>query len=53
MACQLVKLRFFAGLSLREAAQSLGMAQRTAERQWAHARAWLYDRLRRDEESHG
>jgi RNA polymerase sigma factor (TIGR02999 family) len=53
MACQLVKLRFFAGLSLREAAQSLGMAQRTAERQWAYARAWLYDRLRRDEEPHG
>jgi RNA polymerase sigma factor (TIGR02999 family) len=46
-ACaQLVKLRFFAGLTLRDAATALGMAQRTAERQWAYARAWLYDRLR-------
>jgi RNA polymerase sigma factor (TIGR02999 family) len=45
-AAQLVKLRFFAGLSLKEAAESLGIAQRTAERQWAYARAWLYDQLR-------
>jgi RNA polymerase sigma factor (TIGR02999 family) len=52
-SAELVKLRFFAGLTLREAATSLGMAQRTAERQWAYARAWLYDRLRRDETSHG
>jgi RNA polymerase sigma factor (TIGR02999 family) len=51
-ACaQLVKLRFFAGLTLREAATALGMAQRTAERQWAYARAWLYDRLRSEGES--
>jgi len=47
-SAELVKLRFFAGLSLREAARSLGIAQRTAERQWAYARAWLYDQLRRD-----
>jgi len=51
LASQLVKLRFFAGLSLKHAAQSLGVAQRTAERQWAYARAWLYDQLRRDEDS--
>jgi RNA polymerase sigma factor (TIGR02999 family) len=44
-AAQLVKLRFFAGLSMREAAEVLGMAQRTAERQWAYARAWLYHQL--------
>ena len=49
ISAQLVKLRFFAGLSLKEAAQSLGLAQRTAERQWAFARAWLYDQLRRAE----
>jgi RNA polymerase sigma factor (TIGR02999 family) len=49
VAAQLVKLRFFAGLTLREAAESLGIAQRTAERQWAYARAWLYNQLRRDE----
>jgi RNA polymerase sigma factor (TIGR02999 family) len=48
VSAELVKLRFFAGLSLREAARSLGIAQRTAERQWAYARAWLYDQLRPD-----
>src|SRR4051794_1814911 len=47
-AAQLVNLRFFAGLPLPEAAASLGLAQRTAERQWAYARAWLYARLRTD-----
>jgi RNA polymerase sigma factor (TIGR02999 family) len=45
-AAQLVNLRFFAGLSLKDAAASLGLAPRTAERQWAYARAWLYARLR-------
>jgi RNA polymerase sigma factor (TIGR02999 family) len=47
-ASQLVKLRFFAGLTLKEAASSLGLPLRTAERQWAYARAWLYARLRQD-----
>jgi RNA polymerase sigma factor (TIGR02999 family) len=42
---ELVKLRFFAGLSLREAAQYLGMSPRTADRNWAYARAWLSARL--------
>jgi RNA polymerase sigma factor (TIGR02999 family) len=46
---QLVKLRFFAGLTLPEAAQSLGLAQRTAEREWAYARAWLYEELGGDD----
>jgi RNA polymerase sigma factor (TIGR02999 family) len=41
----LVQLRFFAGLTLREAAQALGMPRRTADRHWAYARAWLFDRL--------
>jgi RNA polymerase sigma factor (TIGR02999 family) len=45
-AAQLVNLRFFAGLTLKDAAASLGVALRTAERQWAYARAWLYARLR-------
>src|SRR5262249_1086656 len=48
-AAQLVKLRFFAGLTLKEAASSLGLSLRTAERQWAYARAWLYARLRPDD----
>jgi RNA polymerase sigma factor (TIGR02999 family) len=46
-AAELVKLMFFGGLTLRESAALLGMAPRTAEREWAYARAWLYDRLRR------
>jgi RNA polymerase sigma factor (TIGR02999 family) len=53
LAAGLVKLRFFAGLSLRQAAESLGVAQRTAERQWAYARSWLYHQLRRDGDSAG
>jgi RNA polymerase sigma factor (TIGR02999 family) len=42
---ELVKLRFFAGLTLEEAAAALGLARRTADRTWAYARAWLYDAL--------
>jgi RNA polymerase sigma factor (TIGR02999 family) len=41
----LVKMRFFAGLSLREAARCLGIPSRTADRNWAYARAWLSARL--------
>lgn len=44
-AAELVKLRFFAGLSLDEAASALGLARRSADRQWAFARAWLADAL--------
>ena len=45
-ACaQLIKLRFFAGLTQEEAAASLGIARRTANRYWAFAKAWLYDAL--------
>jgi RNA polymerase sigma factor (TIGR02999 family) len=42
---EVVKLRFFAGLTLDETAASLGIARRTADRYWAYARAWLYDAL--------
>lgn len=45
----LVKLRFFAGLGQAEAAEALGLPRRTADRHWAFARAWLFDRLRREE----
>ncbi len=41
----LVKLRFFTGLSLPEAAQALGLSQTTAKRHWTFARAWLYGEL--------
>ena len=48
-AARLVNLRFFAGLTQKDAAASLGLASRTAERQWAYARAWLFARLRQDD----
>jgi RNA polymerase sigma factor (TIGR02999 family) len=40
-AAQLVQLRYFAGLSIPDAAQALGVSSRTADRLWAFARAWL------------
>ena len=44
-AAGLVKLRYFAGLSHQEAAEALGIGRRAADRLWALARAWLYQRL--------
>ena len=44
-AAELVKLRVFAGLSHGEAAESLGLPRRSADRIWAYARAWLFDAL--------
>jgi RNA polymerase sigma factor (TIGR02999 family) len=43
----LVKLRYFAGLTLEEAARLLGISRATADRQWAFARAWLYHAMTR------
>ena len=46
---ELIKLRFFVGLSLEETARVLGISEPTAKRRWAYARAWLFqemDRLR-------
>lgn len=45
---QLVKLRYFVGLSIPEAAAAMGMSESTAKRAWAYARAWLYDELKED-----
>ncbi|HEY8746550.1 MAG TPA: ECF-type sigma factor [Tepidisphaeraceae bacterium] len=45
---QLVKLRYFAGLTIQEAAQALGISDRTAGRNWAYARAWLFSRINSD-----
>src|SRR4051812_19315453 len=42
MAGQLVKLRYFAGLSVEQAAAALGLATATAYRHWTLARAWLH-----------
>lgn len=41
----LVKLRFFAGLSVAEAGELLGISERSVKRHWAFARAWLYQEL--------
>jgi RNA polymerase sigma factor (TIGR02999 family) len=46
---ELVKLRFFVGLSLAEAGAVLGISERTAKRHWAYARAWLFDAIERNE----
>jgi RNA polymerase sigma factor (TIGR02999 family) len=50
-AARLVELRFFAGLTLDEAAQSLRMSVRSAYRTWAYARAWLRRELDRTTDS--
>ena len=42
----LVKLRYFAGLTVEEAAQTLGISEPTAKRWWAYARAWLMQEMR-------
>ena len=42
---ELVKLHYFAGLTLEEAALQLGISARTAYRNWSYARAWLFRRL--------
>lgn len=43
---ELVKLRFFAGLTLEEAGSVMGISERTAKRHWAYAKAWLFDLIR-------
>jgi RNA polymerase sigma factor (TIGR02999 family) len=48
---RLVELRFFAGLSVEDAAGCLGISRATADRWWAYARAWLYEKVRAGEKS--
>ena len=43
---ELVKLRYFVGLTLEDAAEVLGISPRTADNYWAHARAWLFRELK-------
>jgi len=43
---QLVKLRYFAGFTLPEAASALGISQATAERYWSFCKSWLYSELK-------
>jgi RNA polymerase sigma factor (TIGR02999 family) len=47
---ELVKLRFFAGLTLAEAAKVLELSEPTAKRYWAYARAWLYREMTKQSE---
>ena len=49
LKAELVKLRFFVGLSIPEAGRVLGLSESTTKRYWAYARAWLYDELTRGE----
>ncbi len=51
-SAELVKLRFFVGFTNEQAAQALGISERTAKRYWTFARAWLYDRLNQNERTH-
>lgn len=44
---ELVKQRYFAGLTLEEAGEVLGISPRTAKRDWAYARAWLFNEMQR------
>jgi RNA polymerase sigma factor (TIGR02999 family) len=44
---RLVKLRYFAGLTLPQAADALGISRTTADRHWAYARAWLHAELKK------
>ena len=43
---RIVVLKFFGGLTNQEVAESLGVAERTVERQWAYAKAWLFQSIR-------
>jgi RNA polymerase sigma factor (TIGR02999 family) len=52
VCADLVKLRFFAGMSLRDAGAALEVSSSTADRYWAYARAWLFNALRTDDSRH-
>ena len=44
-AAQVVKLRYFAGLTIPQTAEALGISLRTAERDWTFAKTWLHGQL--------
>lgn len=46
---ELVKLRYFVGLTIPQAAAALGLSETAAKRFWVYARAWLYDELKKSE----
>ena len=45
-AAELVKLRYFVGMTIEETAEALGISKATAKRHWDYARAWLYEEIR-------
>jgi RNA polymerase sigma factor (TIGR02999 family) len=47
---QLVKLRYFAGMTIEQAAETLAISVTTANRWWSYARAWLHEEVRRGED---
>jgi RNA polymerase sigma factor (TIGR02999 family) len=54
LKANLVKLRYFAGLTIPQAAQALGISPTTADRYWSYARAWLHAELKNVEaDQHG
>jgi DNA-directed RNA polymerase specialized sigma24 family protein len=48
---ELVKLRYFVGLKIEEAAGVLGISEATAKRWWAYARAWLFNEIQSPKDS--
>src|SRR5262245_61494717 len=52
-AARIVELRYFAGLTIPQAAEALGISTSTADRSWAYARAWLHVALKRDADDGG
>ena len=50
---ELVKLRYFAGMTIPQAAEALRISITTANRYWAYARAWLHEELQSDSDSAG
>lgn len=49
LKAELVKLRYFAGLTAEQTAEALNISKATADRYWAYARAWLFDEIRKDD----
>jgi len=50
VSADLVKLRYFAGLTIPQAAEALGISSTTADRYWAYARAWLHTELKKGDQ---
>jgi RNA polymerase sigma factor (TIGR02999 family) len=46
IVADVVKMRYFAGLTLEQVAENLGITRRTVDRYWAYARAWLHQEIK-------